>query len=57
MVGCFLWFGIKGILFGDFIVKAVIASWAEPWFEDAENTVITILQRKNTSIKYSIMNL
>ena len=39
---------LKEFILKHFKIKMVIASWAEPWFEDAAvNTVITILERAN----------
>lgn len=39
---------LKEFFLDNFKVKAVIASWAEPWFDDASvNTVITILEKES----------
>lgn len=51
---------MKEFFLRHFKVKAVIASWAEPWFEDASvNTVITVLEkepdakkRENNSVRF-----
>ena len=38
---------LKEFFLDNFKVKAVIASWAEPWFDDAAvNTVVTILEKE-----------
>lgn len=43
---------LKKFFLDNFTIKAIIASWAEPWFEDAAvNTVITVLQKKKSSTK------
>ena len=37
---------LKGFFLENFKIKAIIASWAEPWFEDAAvNTVVTVLEK------------
>ncbi|MBU2505834.1 MAG: SAM-dependent methyltransferase [Bacteroidetes bacterium] len=37
---------LKEFFVDNFKIKAVIASWAEPWFEDAAvNTVVTVLEK------------
>ncbi len=39
---------LKEFFLDNFKVKAVIASWAEPWFDDAAvNTVVTILEKES----------
>jgi hypothetical protein len=41
---------LKEFFLDNFKIKAIIASWAEPWFEDAAvNTVVTVLEKKNTT--------
>lgn len=38
---------LKDFFLSNFKIKMIIASWAEPWFEDAAvNTVITILEKE-----------
>lgn len=40
---------LKEFFLKNFKIKAVIASWAEPWFEDAAvNTVVTVLEKTFT---------
>jgi N-6 DNA Methylase/Eco57I restriction-modification methylase len=40
---------LKEFFLDNFSIKAVIASWAEPWFEDAAvNTVVTVLEKNNS---------
>ncbi|MCP5061146.1 MAG: N-6 DNA methylase, partial [Ignavibacteriae bacterium] len=47
---------LKEFFLNNFKVKAIIASWAEPWFEDAAvNTVVTVLEKSNnpnTTVKF-----
>ncbi len=51
---------LKQFFLDHFKIKTIIASWAEPWFEDAAvNTVVTILEkekdagkRKNNNVKF-----
>jgi len=39
---------LKEFFLNNFNIKAIIASWAEPWFEDAAvNTVVTVLEKSN----------
>jgi hypothetical protein len=39
---------LKEFFLDNFKVKTIIASWAEPWFEDAAvNTVVTILEKES----------
>ncbi len=39
---------LKEFFLDNFKVKAIIGSWAEPWFEDAAvNTIITILEKES----------
>ncbi|MHB8337499.1 MAG: N-6 DNA methylase [Ignavibacteriaceae bacterium] len=39
---------LKEFFLDNFKIKAIIASWAEPWFEDAAvNTVVTVLEKKS----------
>ncbi|HMN22858.1 MAG TPA: N-6 DNA methylase [Ignavibacteriaceae bacterium] len=39
---------LKEFFLDNFKVKAVIASWAEPWFDDAAvNTIVTILEKES----------
>src|SRR5690606_24452472 len=41
---------LKEFFLDNFRIKAVIASWAEPWFEEASiNTVVTVLEKKTTT--------
>lgn len=43
---------LKQFFLDHFNVKMVVASWAEPWFEDAAvNTIITVLEKKNLDDK------
>ena len=38
---------LQRFLLHNFHIEAVVASWAEPWFDDASiNTVVTVLQRR-----------
>jgi hypothetical protein len=43
---------LKEFFFDNFKIKAIIGSWAEPWFEDAAvNTIVTILEKENNKEK------
>lgn len=40
---------LKEFFLDNFKVKAVIGSWAEPWFEDAAvNTIVTVLEKESS---------
>ena len=47
---------LKEFFLDNFNIKSIIASWAEPWFEDAAvNTVVTILEKgkpNNEQVKF-----
>ncbi len=41
---------LKQFFLDHFKVKMIVASWAEPWFDDAAvNTVVTVLEKENDS--------
>jgi len=41
---------LKEFFLDHFKIKAVIGSWAEPWFDDAAvNTVVTVLEKENSA--------
>lgn len=43
---------LKEFFLDNFKIHMVVASWAESWFDDAAvNTVITVLEKRNTAIK------
>jgi len=43
---------LKEFFLDNFKIKAVIASWAEPWFDDAAvNTVVTVLEKETDKEK------
>jgi len=43
---------LKEFFLDNFKIKAVIGSWAEPWFEDAAvNTIVTILEKKDDPLQ------
>lgn len=43
---------IKQFLLSHFKIKMIVASWAEPWFEDAAvNTVFTVLEKEPDDLK------
>ncbi|MHB8260487.1 MAG: N-6 DNA methylase [Bacteroidia bacterium] len=43
---------MKELFLDNFNVKMVVASWAEPWFEDAAvNTIVTVLEKKSVNKK------
>ena len=40
---------LKEFFFDNFKIKAIIGSWAEPWFDDAAvNTIVTILEKESS---------
>jgi len=46
---------LKEFFLDHFNIKAIIASWAEPWFEDAAvNTVVTVLEKKSNAYDNNI---
>jgi len=43
---------LKNFFLENFKIKMVVASWAEPWFEDAAvNTIVTVLEKENDETK------
>ncbi|MDP3830996.1 MAG: N-6 DNA methylase, partial [Ignavibacteriaceae bacterium] len=43
---------LKEFFLDNFKVKAVIGSWAEPWFDDAAvNTIVTVLEKESNSVE------